>query len=104
MANWAVIRTGGKQYKVEEGKTVVVEKLGGDKDTKVSFDNVLLVGGDKLAIGSPLVDKARVTGKIAETFRDKKIQVVKFKSKSRYTRTNGHRQTKTKVLIEKIIN
>ncbi|MDP2632375.1 MAG: 50S ribosomal protein L21 [Candidatus Curtissbacteria bacterium] len=101
---WAVIRTGGKQYKVEEGKTVVVEKLEGEKDAKITFDNVLLIGGDKVAVGNPLVNSAKVTGKITETFKDKKVLVVKFKSKSRYMRTNGHRQTKTKVLIEKITN
>jgi large subunit ribosomal protein L21 len=99
---WAVIRTGGKQYKVEEGQTVVVEKLGGEKDSKVSFDQVLALGGDKVAIGTPYVEKAKVTGKILETFKDKKIRVVKFKSKSRYTRTTGHRHTKTRVLVEKI--
>lgn len=104
MSTWAVIRTGGKQYKVEEGETVVVEKLEGEKDTKIIFDNVLLIGGDKVVVGNPLVNSAKVTGKIAETFKDKKVLVVKFKSKSRYLRTNGHRQTKTKVLIEKITN
>lgn len=104
MSTWAIIKTGGKQYKVEEGKSVVVEKLEGEKDSKVSFDSVLLVGGDKISIGNPFVDKAKVTGKIEETFKDDKVMVVKFKSKSRYTRTNGHRQIKTRVLIEKIIN
>ena len=102
MATWAIIKTGGKQYKVEEGKTVIVEKLDGEKDLKVSFDQVLAIGGDKISIGTPLVPNGKVTGKFVENFRDKKIRVVKFKSKSRYTRTTGHRQTKTKVLIEKI--
>ena len=103
MAIWAVIKTGGKQYKVEEGKTAVVEKLDGEKNSKVSFDQVLAIGGDKVTVGTPLVDKAKVSGKIVETFKDKKIRVVKFKSKSRYMRTRGHRQAKTKVLIEKIL-
>lgn len=101
-AVWAIIKTGAKQFKVEEGKTVIVEKLDGQKDTKITFDNVLIISGDKVSIGMPTVEKAKVTGKIVETFRDKKVRVVKFKSKSRYTRTTGHRQTKTKVLIEKI--
>ncbi|MCR4325074.1 MAG: 50S ribosomal protein L21 [Candidatus Curtissbacteria bacterium] len=102
MSTWAVIKTGGKQYKVEEGQTLAVEKLEGEKDGKVSFGEVLMVGGDKILVGLPAVAKASVQGKIIETFKDKKIRVVKFKSKSRYTRTSGHRHLKTKVLIEKI--
>lgn len=104
MNSWAVIKTGGKQYVVEEGKSLVVEKLEGEKDAKISFDQVLAIGGDKVSVGTPFVEKAKVSAKIVDTFRDKKIRVVKFKSKSRYTRTNGHRQTKTRVQIEKIIN
>ena len=104
MYTWAIIKTGGKQYKVEEGQTLAVEKLEGDKDAQITFDQVLALGGDKVSIGMPLVDKAKVTAKIVETFKDKKIRVVKFKSKSRYTRTTGHRHIKTKVLIEKIVN
>lgn len=100
--NWAIIKIAGKQYKVEEGKTVVVEKLDGQKDTKVAFDQVLAIGGNKIAIGNPLVDKAKVIAKILDTIKNKKISVVKFKSKSRYLKTYGHRQLQTKVLIEKI--
>lgn len=81
---------------------MIVEKLSGPKDGKVSFDEVLAIGGDKLSLGTPFLEKAKVTGKIIENFRDKKIRVVKFKSKSRYLRTSGHRQEKTKLLIEKI--
>ena len=99
---WAVIQTGGKQYKVEEGREVVVDKLTGEKDSKIIFAKVLAVGGDKLEIGTPTLEKVKVNAKILATFRDKKIRVVKFKSKSRYLRTRGHRQTKTKLLIEKI--
>ncbi len=98
---WAVIKTGGKQYKVEEGTKLAVEKLEA-KDGKVTFDQVLALGGEKTQIGTPLVDKAKVKAKVVEQFRDKKIRVVKFKSKSRYTRTTGHRQNLTRVLIEKI--
>ena len=65
---WAIIKTGAKQYKVEEGKTVVVEKLGGEKDAKVSFDQVLAIGGDKVSIGTPLVSNGKVTGKIIKLF------------------------------------
>lgn len=102
MFTWAVVQTGGKQYKVEEGKEIIVEKLDGAKDSKVTLDKVLAVGGDKVSIGTPYVQKAKVSAKLVSTFRDKKIRVVKFKSKSRYMRTTGHRQTKTKLLIEKI--
>lgn len=102
MNTWAVIKTGGKQYKVEEGQSVVVEKLDGQKESKVSFDKVLAIGGDKLTVGTPTVEKAKVTGIIVDTFKGKKIRVVKFKPKSRYLRQTGARQQKSKVIIEKI--
>lgn len=102
MNTWAVIKTGGKQYLVSEGKTITIEKLDQDKDSKVTFNQVLAIGGDKTELGMPLVEKARVTGKLLDNFKDKKVKVVKFKSKSKYLRTNGHRQQKTRVLIEKI--
>lgn len=98
---WAVIKTGGKQYKVEEGQSLAVEKLE-PKDDKVVFDQVLALGGDKVQVGTPFLDKVKVTGKVVEQFRGDKIRVVKFKSKSRYTRTTGHRQNLTRVQIEKI--
>ena len=103
MKNWAVIRSGSKQYKVEEGDQIAVEKLNVAPEATVNFDQVLLiVNGDKMEIGKPLIDKAKVRAKVLENFKEKKIRVVKFKSKSRYLRTRGHRQQKTKVLIEKI--
>lgn len=102
MNTWAVIKTGGKQYKVEEGETLAIEKLEAKGDT-ISFDEVLLVSSDgKLQIGKPFVEKAKVKAKIVENFKDKKVVVVKFKSKSRYMRTRGHRHQKTRVLIQKI--
>ncbi|MEK7581141.1 MAG: 50S ribosomal protein L21 [Patescibacteria group bacterium] len=103
MNNWAVIKTGGKQYMVSEGQELSVEKLQKKDGDSISFDQVLLVSEDSsLKIGKPLVEKAKVKAKVVASFRDKKIRVVKYKSKSRYTRTTGHRQTKTKILIEKI--
>lgn len=99
---WAVIKTGGKQYKVAEGQTISVEKLAGEKDSKVAFDQILALGGETVVVGTPLVEKAKVTGKLLETYKDKKIRIVKFKSKSRYLKINGHRQQKSRVLIEKI--
>lgn len=101
--NWAVIRTGGKQYKVAEGEQVDIEKLDKKDGESVKFDEVLLVSTDSsVKVGKPLVEKSSVKAKVVSNFRDKKIRVVKFKSKSKYLRTNGHRQSKTKVLIEKI--
>lgn len=100
---WAIIRTGGKQYKVAEGDILDVEKLNIEENKPVSFDEVLAVGGDEVKLGLPLVEKAKVDGKVLSTFRGKKIRVVKFKSKSRYSRSTGHRQSYTKVQVEKIV-
>jgi len=102
MNDWAVITTGGKQYKVVEGDVIEVEKIG-QGSGPISFDEVLLVKKDNdLVIGKPMVEKAKVKGQVLGNFKGKKIRVVKFKSKSRYLRTRGHRQEKTKVKIEKI--
>lgn len=103
LMNWAIIRTGGKQYKVAEGQTIDIEKLDKKDGESVKFDEVLLVSNDgSVKVGKPLVEKSSVTAKVTGNFRDKKVRVVKYKSKSRYLRTTGHRQSKTKVLIEKI--
>ena len=104
MGTWAIVKISGKQYKVAEGDTIAVDKIIG-KSGSISIDDVLLIKNEKsLAIGKPLVEKAKVKAKILGDFKDKKIRVVKFRPKSRYTRTRGHRQQKTKVLIEKIEN
>lgn len=102
MGMWAVIKTGGKQYKVAEGDTIVVEKLDSQKDAKVTFGEVLALGGDKLTVGTPFVDKAKVSGKVVDNLKGEKIRVVKFRAKSKYLRQTGHRQNLTKILIEKI--
>ena len=99
---YAVIATGGKQYKVSEGDVINVEKLDVEEGNEVTFDQVLAVGGDKLKIGSPLVDSASVTGKVVEQGRGKKIIVYHYKRKTGYHKKNGHRQAYTKVQIEKI--
>lgn len=99
---WAVIKTGGKQYKVSPGETINIEKIKNNDKESVSFDQVLALGGENVKVGTPFVEKAKVTGKILENFKGPKIRVVKFKSKSRYLRTTGHRQQQIKVLIEKI--
>ena len=105
MDSWAIIKTGGKQYKVSEGSIVAVDKLSESDKDLVNFDQVLaLVDGERFNWGKPYVAGARVKAKILENYKDKKIRVVKFKSKSRYLRTRGHRQQMTKILIEKIEN
>jgi large subunit ribosomal protein L21 len=103
MSTWAVLRTGGKQYKVTEGQILAVEKLERSANNTVTFNDILLVSKEgSLTVGKPKVEKAKIKAKLLGDFRDKKIRVVKYKSKSRYTRTTGHRQTKTKIQIEKI--
>lgn len=99
---YAIIQTGGKQLKVEEGQTVYVEKLTAEPGEAVTFDQVLFVGGDQVKVGQPLVEGATVTAKVEEHGRDKKIVVFKFKAKKNYRRKQGHRQPFTKVTIEKI--
>lgn len=102
MNTFAVIKTGGKQYKVTEGETLDVEKLAVDKD-KVTFEEILLTSQDgKIQLGTPFVSGAKVAAKIVDNIKDKKIRVVKFKSKSKYLKIKGHRQQKTRILIEKI--
>jgi len=102
---YAVIQTGGKQYRVEPGKTVVVEKLDGDKGTAVVFDQVLLVSsgdGGSISIGKPTVAGAKVTGSIVEQGRGEKLVVFKFRRRKNYVRKNGHRQDYTAVKIAEI--
>jgi large subunit ribosomal protein L21 len=99
---YAIIETGGKQIKVEEGQVIYVEKLGTDQGETVTFDKVLFVGGDDVKVGSPTVDGATVTGKIEKHGRQKKITVFKYKAKKNYRKKQGHRQPYTKVVIDKI--
>src|SRR6476646_4313788 len=102
---YAVIQTGGKQYRVEPGKTVVVERLTGDKGASVVFDQVLLVSsgdGGNVNIGKPLVAGAKVTGQIVEQGRGDKLVVFKFRRRKNYVRKNGHRQDYTAVKIAAI--
>lgn len=99
---YAVIATGGKQYKVSEGDVIYVEKLDAEKDSEITFDQVLAVGGEKMTVGSPIVDSATVTGKVLDQVKGKKIIVYHYKRKSGYHKKNGHRQAYTKVQIDKI--
>jgi large subunit ribosomal protein L21 len=102
---FAVIQTGGKQYKVSKGTTVSIEKIKGEytKGDKLSFDKVLLVDdGKDTTIGTPYITGAKVDAEIVEIGRARKILVVKYKQKSRYLRRNGHRQPFFKVKITSI--
>lgn len=99
----AVIKTGGKQYKVKVGDKIKIEKLEGKEGAKIIFDQVLFLGDDKKATaGTPLVKGAKVEGKILKTAKSKKVVGIKFKPKKRYKVKFGHRQTMTEVEITKI--
>ncbi len=95
---YAIIATGGKQYRVSEGDVIYIEKLDKELDSEVSFP-VLMLGGDKVVVGSPEVKGASVTGKVLQHGRGQKIVVYKFKAKKNYRRKQGHRQPFTKVEI-----
>lgn len=99
---YAIIETGGKQYKVSEGDVVFIEKLGLEEGESVKFDKVLAVGGEKTAIGTPYVDGASVEAKVVANGKSKKIIVFKYKPKKGQKTKQGHRQPYTKVQIEKI--
>lgn len=99
---YAIIETGGKQVKVEEGQAVFLEKLNAEADEEITFDKVLFVGGDETKVGAPYVDGATVVGKVEKQGKGRKITVFKYKPKKNYKRKQGHRQPYTKVVISKI--
>ena len=101
---YAIISTGGKQYKVQPGDVIEVEKLGIEPGQEVVFDQVLAVAGDdgKLNVGTPIVAGAKVTATVKDLFRAKKIVVFKMKRRKGYRRTQGHRQNLTRVEITAI--
>ena len=96
---YAVIKTGGKQYRVAEGQKLRVEKLPGNAGDKVTFGEVLLLGGDAPKIGKPLVGGASVAAEITAQDRGKKVVVFKFRRRKNYRRKNGHRQPYTELKI-----
>jgi large subunit ribosomal protein L21 len=98
---FAIIRTGGKQYKVSPGDVVTVEKLPEGKKN-ITFPEVLLVASEKTLIGKPLVEGAEVTGEIVRNLRGDKIRVFKYQAKSQWSKTKGHRQSLTEVKIKAI--
>lgn len=99
---YAIIETGGKQYKVSEGDVVYIEKLAVNEGDAVKFDKVLVVGGDNTVIGTPVVSGASVDAKVLAQGKGKKIVVFKYKPKKGSKTKQGHRQPFTKVQIEKI--
>lgn len=100
---YAIIETGGKQYRVEAGSTIQVERLPGDVGALVDLDQVRLVHGDTgLVIGQPLVQGAKVTAEIVRQGRTRSITVFKKKRRKNYRRTRGHRQSFTKLLVKAI--
>lgn len=103
MSKIAVIKTGGKQYKVKKGQILKIEKLEKKENAKVNFDTLLTAAADgkEVKLGKPSLGK-KVEGKIVEHGKDKKVTVVKYKNKTRYLRTKGHRQPFTKVEITSI--
>ena len=97
---YAVIKTGGKQYRVQQGDVIFVEKLNAQADEAVTFDEVLLVGeGDQAKVGTPVVKGAKVLGKVLSQVKGKKIVVYKYKAKKNERKKQGHRQPYTKVEI-----
>ena len=98
---YAIIKTGGKQYKVSEGDVITVEKLAAAEGEAVTFDEVLTVVNDAdVKVGKPVVEGAKVTGKVEAQGKGKKIRIFKYKAKSNYRKRQGHRQPFTKVVIE----
>jgi len=100
---YAVVSTGGKQYRVEAGSELVVERVAGDAGSTITFDRVLLVGdGEAVTVGTPVVEGATVSGTVLGEALGPKLIVFKFKQKATYRRKNGHRQHLTRVRIDEI--
>ncbi len=101
---YAVLVTGGKQYKVSEGDVIYVEKLNAEVDSNVDFDNILMVSkaDGQVVVGKPAVEGAKVSAKVLAQGKNKKVLVFKYKRKLDYRKRQGHRQPYTKLQIEKI--
>ena len=99
---YAIIATGGKQYKVAEGDVIRVEKLNAEDGTSVTFDNVIVLNNDKDVLTGDAVKNASVKASVVKTAKSKKVTVYKFKPKTGYHKKNGHRQIFTEVKIEAI--
>jgi large subunit ribosomal protein L21 len=101
---YAIIKSGGKQYKVQPGEQLRVEALGGDVGSKVSFGEVLLVGaGDAVKVGAPLVSGAQVNATVVAHGRGEKVKIFKLRRRKHYQKSQGHRQSYTEVRIDDIV-
>lgn len=100
--NFAVIKTGGKQYLVQEGESLVVETLAKNAGDKIEFEAMLVAAGDDIKVGKPTVKGAKVSAEVLEHGKGDKVRVTKFHRKARFKKTYGHRQPFTKIKIEKI--
>jgi large subunit ribosomal protein L21 len=100
---YAIIETGGKQYKVEQGDVIYIEKLDNEAGSTVEFDKVLAVGGDTMTVGNPIVSGAKVLGTVLSQGKSKKIVVFKYKAKKNERKKQGHRQPFTSVKILEVI-
>lgn len=101
--DYAVVKIGKSQYLLHQGDEILIEKIDGKAGDIVTFESVLLkVKGGKATLGTPTIEKAKVEVKVMEQMRGKKIEVLKFKAKSRYRRRMGHRQYYTKIIITKV--
>ena len=100
---YAVIATGGKQYKVSKGETLRVEKIDGDEGSDIKIDQVLMVAdGDKVSVGTPVLDKATVTAKIKAQGRGDKVEIIKFRRRKHSRSQMGHRQSYTEIEVTDI--
>lgn len=98
--NYSIVSIQGKQFKVQPGDKITVDRLEGEVDSKIDLDQVLMqVSGDEVEIGQPLLEKAKIQAKIVDQHKGDKIRVAKFRSKSRYRRVQGHRQLQTTLEI-----
>jgi large subunit ribosomal protein L21 len=100
---YAVIATGGKQYRVTEGETLKVEKIAGEEGSEVELDQVLMIAdGENIQVGTPALDKGLVTATIVSHGRGKKVEIVKFRRRKHHRKQMGHRQSFTEIEISKI--
>ena len=98
---YAVIKTGGKQYRVAEGDNIEVEKINQEIGSTITFD-AMMIGGDELKIGTPLVEGASVEAEVVNQYKGKKVHIIKFKRRKHYMKTQGHRQLHSRISIKKI--
>jgi large subunit ribosomal protein L21 len=100
---YAVIATGGKQYRVTEGETLKVEKIEGEEGSEIELDQVLMIAdGDNIQVGTPALDKGSVTATIKSHGRGKKVEIVKFRRRKHHRKQMGHRQSYTEIEVTKI--